>query len=120
MREPLLAHPQCRARQPGAARFHRVTMRGYENEPVVVQRDVKAVVIPAGINVMLRSGQAGYITQALGGSFTVYVEGNLFRIAGEDADAIGKEPVKAIELPPDATEEDIRKLVWDQMRTCYD
>jgi probable FeS assembly SUF system protein SufT len=95
-------------------------MRAYENEPVVIARDCKAVVIPAGINVTLRAGQAGYITQALGGSFTVYVEGNLFRIAGEDADAIGKEAVKPLELPPNATDEDIRKLVWDQMRTCYD
>jgi probable FeS assembly SUF system protein SufT len=95
-------------------------MRGYENEPVVVERDVKAVVIPAGINVTLRQGQAGYITQALGGSFTLYVEGNLFRIAGEDADAIGKTPVKLPELPPDATEEDVKNLVWQQMRGCYD
>ena len=95
-------------------------MRAYENEPVVVERDVKAVVIPAGISVTLRQGQAGYITQALGGSFTVYIEGNLFRIAGEDADAIGKTPVKLPELPPDATEEDVKNLVWQQMRTCYD
>lgn len=95
-------------------------MRAYENEPVVVQRDVKAVVIPAGIEVKLRVGQAGYITQSLGGSFTVYVEGNLFRIAGEDADAIGKELAKVPELAPDATDEDLRKIVWDQMRTCYD
>ena len=95
-------------------------MRAYENEPVVIERDVRAVVIPAGINVTLRPGQAGYITQALGGSFTVYIEGNLFRIAGEDADAIGKEPSRPIELPPNATEEDIRELVWNQMRTCFD
>jgi len=95
-------------------------MRAYENEPIVVQRDVKAVVIPAGVEVKLRTGQAGYITQSLGGSFTVYVEGNLFRIAGEDADAIGKELAKAPELPPDATDEDLRNLVWEQMRTCYD
>jgi len=95
-------------------------MRAYENEPVVIERDVKAVVIPAGINVTLRTGQAGYITQALGGSFTVYIEGNLFRIAGEDADAIGKTPVKAPEVPPDATEDDFKELVWQQMRTCYD
>jgi len=95
-------------------------MRAYENEPVVVQRDVKAVVIPAGVEVKLRTGQAGYITQSLGGSFTVYVEGNLFRIAGEDADAIGKEVAKTPELAPDATDEDLRKIVWDQMRTCYD
>ena len=95
-------------------------MRAYENEPVVIQRDVKAVVIPAGAEVTLRSGQAGYITQALGGSFTIYLEGNLFRIAGEDADAIGKDPVKLPELPANATEEDVRRVVWDQMRTCYD
>src|SRR6202007_1088284 len=65
-------------------------------------------------------GQAGYITQALGGSFTVYLEGNLFRIAGEDADAIGQEAVKPPELPPNATGEDVRKLAGEQMRSCYD
>jgi probable FeS assembly SUF system protein SufT len=95
-------------------------MRSHENEPFVVSREVRAVLVPAGAEVKLRPGQAGYITQALGGSFTVYVEGNLFRIAGEDAEAIGKESVKPPELPPNATEEDVRKLAWDQMRTCYD
>jgi probable FeS assembly SUF system protein SufT len=78
------------------------------------------VIVPAGTAVQLQPGQAGFITQALGGSFTVYVDGNLFRIAGEDADAIGKDVVKAHELPPNATEEDVLALVWDQMRTCYD
>ena len=95
-------------------------MRGYENEPVVLFRDVRAVVVPAGNEVTLKTGQAGYITQALGGSFTLYVDGNLFRIAGEDADAIGKEVVKAPELPPNATDEDVLKAVWNQLRTCYD
>jgi probable FeS assembly SUF system protein SufT len=95
-------------------------MRGYENQPFVVNRDVRAVIVPAGVEVKLRPGQAGYITQALGGSFTVYVDGNLLRIAGEDADAIGQDVVKPPELPPNATEEDVRKLAWDQMRTCYD
>ncbi len=95
-------------------------MRGYENEPVVLFRDVRAVVVPAGNEVTLKIGQAGYITQALGGSFTLYVDGNLYRIAGEDADAIGKEVVKPPELPPNATDEDVLKAVWDQLRTCYD
>jgi probable FeS assembly SUF system protein SufT len=95
-------------------------MRSHENEPFVVNREVRAVLVPAGAEVKLRPGQAGYITQALGGSFTVYVEGNLFRVAGEDAEAIGKEAVKPPELPPNATEEDVRKLAWDQMRSCYD
>ena len=26
----------------------------------------------------------------------------------------------APELPPNATDEDVKQLVWDQMRTCYD
>src|SRR5438309_3444773 len=95
-------------------------MRTHENEPFVVNRDVPAVIVPAGVEVKLKPGQAGYITQALGGSFTVYIEGNLFRIAGENADAIGKEAAKAPELPPNATEEDVKKLAWDQMRSCFD
>jgi len=74
-------------------------MRRHENEPFVVNREVRAVIVPAGQEVKLKPGQAGYITQALGGSFTVYLEGNLFRIAGEDADAIGQEAVKPPELP---------------------
>jgi probable FeS assembly SUF system protein SufT len=95
-------------------------VRSHENEPFVVHREVRAVAVPAGVEVKLRPGQAGYITQALGGSFTVYVEGNLFRVAGEDADAIGKEVVKPPELPPNATTDDVRSLVWQQLRTCYD
>jgi probable FeS assembly SUF system protein SufT len=95
-------------------------MRTHENEPVTVQRDVKAVIVPAGVEVNLKTGQSGFITQALGGSFTLYIEGNLFRIAGENADAIGKEVVKTPELPPNATEEDVRALCWEQMRSCYD
>jgi probable FeS assembly SUF system protein SufT len=95
-------------------------MRRHENEPFIVSREVRAVVVPAGQEVTLKPGQAGYITQALGGSFTVYLEGNLYRIAGEDAEAIGQEAVKPPELPPNASEEDVRKLAWEQMRFCYD
>lgn len=95
-------------------------MHSHDNEPVTLQRDVEAIMVPAGIPVTLREGKTGFITQALGGSFTVYVEGNLFRIPGKDADALGKEPSLAPELPPDATDEDVKQLVWDQMRSCYD
>ena len=95
-------------------------MRGYENEPIVVQREVKAVAIPAGTEINLKLGSVGYITQALGGSFTVYIDGNLFRIAGQDADAIGKTAAKPPEVPPGASEEDIKKVIWQQLKTCYD
>jgi probable FeS assembly SUF system protein SufT len=91
-----------------------------DNEPVTFTRDVDAIIVPAGVSVKLRQGQVGYITQALGGSFTVYVEGNLFRIAGKDADALGKEPVETPALPPNASDEDVREVAWQQMKGCYD
>jgi probable FeS assembly SUF system protein SufT len=92
----------------------------HEQEPVTFTRDVEAVMVPAGVPVTLREGKTGFITQALGGSFTVYVEGNLFRVPGKDADALGKEVVMGPELPPDATDDDVKELVWEQMRQCYD
>src|SRR5277367_3094542 len=95
-------------------------MRVAENEPIIIQRDVEAVMVPSGQSITLKLGLAGYITQALGGSFTLYIDGNLYRLPGEAADAIGKEVVRAPELPPDATEEDVRALAWKQMRSCFD
>jgi probable FeS assembly SUF system protein SufT len=97
-----------------------VSVRRVAQEPVVVNRDVRAVIVPAGVEVKLRPGTVGTITQALGGSYTIYVEGNLFRIAGADGDAIGKEQVPPPELPVGATDEDVSRVVWDQLRTCFD
>ena len=90
------------------------------SEPFTLLRDCSAVMVPQGDVVSLPAGQIGYITQALGGSFTVYVEGNLFRIAGDDADALGKERPAPIEVPANATNEDVEKLAWDQLRTVFD
>jgi probable FeS assembly SUF system protein SufT len=95
-------------------------MFGNNHEPIEISRDVDAVIIPAGETLKLRAGTSGFITQALGGSFTIYVEGNLFRIAGADADAIGKEPVAPPEVPENATDADIEGVIWEQLKTCYD
>jgi probable FeS assembly SUF system protein SufT len=91
-----------------------------DHEPITIQHDVEAVMVPAGVAVTLRAGKTGFITQALGGSFTVYIEGNLFRVAGRNADALGKEVTSPLELPPNATDDDVKNLVWEQMKTCYD
>src|SRR5262245_12770204 len=90
------------------------------NEPVTFLRDCDAVVIPVGDKVTLPAGTLAFMTQALGGSFTVYIEGNLFRISGRDGDAIGKEPLEAPDVAEDATEADVEAAVWQQLRTCYD
>ena len=95
-------------------------MFGYTNEPVTLARDVTAVIIPIGETVSLKEGTSGFITQSLGGSFTIYIEGNLFRISGADADALGKEPVPPPPIPDNATDQDIEQVIWEQLKTCYD
>ncbi|MBW8807973.1 MAG: putative Fe-S cluster assembly protein SufT, partial [Lysobacter sp.] len=95
-------------------------MYSRSSEPVRFERDCAAVLVPQGEEVNLPAGSVGYITQALGGSYTVFVEGNLFRIAGRDADAIGKEPPEPLELPAGADDEAVEQLVWKQLRTCFD
>ncbi len=95
-------------------------MFGHTNEPFSLSRDVSAIIIPVGEQLTLRAGTDGFITQALGGSFTVYVEGNLFRVSGSDADALGKEPVPPPKVPDNATDADIETVIWEQLKTCYD
>lgn len=91
------------------------------DEQVIVERDCEATLIPFGNKITLKKGEEGHITQALGGSYTVMIRGNLVRIEGKDADAIGKIP----EIQPwlEETEPDGRaneKAVWEAMKTCYD
>lgn len=91
------------------------------DEQVIVERDCEVTLIPFGNKITLKKGEEGHITQALGGSYTVMIRGNLVRIEGKDADAIGKIP----EIQPwlEETKTDGRvneKAVWEAMKTCYD
>ncbi len=95
-------------------------MYSRSSEPVRFERDCDVVLVPQGERVTLPAGSVGYITQALGGSFTVFVEGNLFRIEGRDADAIGKETPPPIEVLDAEDDEEIERLAWSQLRTCFD
>jgi probable FeS assembly SUF system protein SufT len=92
----------------------------YNREPVILKRACSAAMIPSGTPVIIPEGTEVNVAQSLGGSFTVYVDGNLLRIAGKDADALGLEPPDEPELPGDHTDADVEKLVWEQMKTCYD
>ncbi len=93
------------------------------NEPVILARDVEASVIPVGTKVTLVKGEQARITQSLGGSYTVIVQGNMFRIEGKDADALGLEvaalPSASTPGQP-ATPDQLEKEIWQAMRTCYD
>jgi probable FeS assembly SUF system protein SufT len=90
--------------------------------PILLTRDVDAILVPMGTKVTLRKDQPAHVTQALGGSYTVVVHGNTYQIDGKDADALGLEgpaqPVAASGAAP--TREELEKQVWNAMRTCYD
>jgi probable FeS assembly SUF system protein SufT len=92
------------------------------SEPKVLTRDVEASVVPIGTKVTLQKGEQAFITQSLGGSYTVVVNGNMFRIAENDADALGLE-VRAAAAPVHSgpmTQEELEKKVWEALKTCYD
>ena len=88
-------------------------------ETVAIERDVEASVVPSGTRVTLQKGETATLTQSLGGTFTVVVHGNMFRIDSKDADAIGQE-VQSTSVKKAESAEDLEKQVWEQMKTCYD
>ncbi len=104
----------------------------YRNEAITLERDCDAILIPSGEPITLKAGDLVYVTQALGGNYTIYIHGNLARIAGTDLDALGLEPVPP-PLPSPcqgegwgggvaATAEGTvdEALIWDMLKTCYD
>jgi probable FeS assembly SUF system protein SufT len=94
------------------------------SEQKILTRDVEASVVPIGTKVTLQKGETAHITQSLGGSFTVIVNGNMFRIAEKDADALGIEvqaaPAAAAAPGGPMTQEELEKKVWESLKTCYD
>jgi probable FeS assembly SUF system protein SufT len=90
--------------------------------PVQLKRDVEAAVVPVGTRVTLLAGESAHITQSLGGSYTVIVNGNMFRIEGKDADALGIQPTakQVISGGQPRTRDEVEKLAWETMKTCYD
>jgi len=93
-----------------------------QREHVRLVRDVEAVLVPAGDRITLMAGELAIVTQALGGSYTVVVGGNMYRIGSKDADALGRTPAAATEVDDGVatTREQVEAAAWAQLRTCYD
>jgi probable FeS assembly SUF system protein SufT len=92
-------------------------------DPVTLTRDVEAAVVPVGTKVTLMKGEQAHITQSLGGAYTVVVNGNMFRIDGKEADALGLEVQTQRPASPGSgpvTPEQLEKQVWESLKTCYD
>ena len=83
-------------------------------------RDCAATAIPAGDVLTLPSGTEVYIVQTLGGNITVRTDRGLFRIARENADAIGGYVPQSETQPAAATGDFSEQAVWDALKTCFD
>lgn len=96
------------------------------NEPRdrTLTRATPAVQIPSGDAVTLDAGSKVYITQTLGGSYTVMTDFGLARIGAEHADALGERSPPAAETditgkPATGAAPDEEQL-WSQLRNVYD
>lgn len=106
--------------------------RHAEMRQVYLERDCEATQIPWGTSTTLPGGSLAQITQQLGGNFTVMVSGNLYRIAGANADALGLDPADAGDVDPSGggkqtvdpdapvTAESVEAEAWRRLASCYD
>ena len=90
------------------------------SELITVQRDCEAILIPSGDPIKLIKGTHVRITQALGGDFTLFVNGNLVKISGKDGDAIGKKTMQESQVKSNKSKIITEDVIWEQLRTVYD
>lgn len=90
---------------------------------ITTTRDIDAILIPLGTPVIIPEGAQVAITQELGGSYTVSVNGNLARVEGKDGDALGFGDAEkdAVEEAPKTADGPVEEsAIWDAMKKVYD
>ncbi len=98
---------------------------GPRNTRTVV-RDVKATVIPSGDEVTLPMGTQITITHRLGGNFTVTCDFGMFRILGNDHDAIDEPAPEAQKAAADSGDKPAHdgppddEQIWDALKSVFD
>lgn len=91
----------------------------HQRERTRIRREVAAIQIPDGVGVVIPQDTEVFVTQQLGGSFTVMTErGAMFRIDEKNADALGLEV--SVPEPAGAEGGPLEERIWDQMKKCYD
>jgi len=90
-----------------------------EREVVLTKRECPARLVPAGTEITIPADTFVTITQALGGSFTVVINGNLARVEGINAEALGKN-VADFSFDDVKEGEVNERHVWEALRAVYD
>ena len=86
---------------------------------VVTQGACPARRVPSGEPVIIPEGQFLNINQSLGGNFTVTWQGNMLRIDGTDASAIGQH-VELPEFADDGSGTVNKDQVWEALDSIFD
>lgn len=91
------------------------------DKPIILRRDCPAVMVPSGEPLALKSGSQVWLTQALGGGFTVMTDhGYTVRIDGRDGDALGLIAGASPRAQTTGNEGSVEERVWQQLRSCFD
>jgi len=93
------------------------------DKPIILKRDCPSVMVPSGEPLTLQSGSQVWLTQALGGGFTVMTDhGYTVRIDGRDGDALGliDEVSSIAQTTGKGNEGSVQERVWQQLRSCFD
>ena len=90
-----------------------------ERTVIPLRRDTEARMVPTGEPLNLPAGAFVTVTQTLGGAYTVVYAGNMARIDGEDADALGFE-AETLDLPPPVDGNVSEAQVQQALRTVHD
>ncbi|MDP3850273.1 MAG: putative Fe-S cluster assembly protein SufT [Luteolibacter sp.] len=92
-------------------------------QEIQLTREVSAIQIPSGDSLSLPAGTAVFITQRLGGTYTVATSQGLARISAQDADALGVDPAeeqKKQEIAVKLKGAPLEEQVWAQLKGVYD
>lgn len=93
----------------------------HTEESVVLKRDVSGITVPDGIRITLQKDQIVTIYQSLGNNYTIFSDtGRMVRIAGADADALGKESGSNTRISSATDAESVESNAWEVMRTVFD
>lgn len=90
-----------------------------EQRMVAVIKDCPARAVPSGTPITLPKNAFVTITQARGGNYTVSYQGNLARVDGTDAEALGLE-VEELDFGQVDPGAPLEEHVWSTLRTIYD
>ncbi len=102
-----------------AGRVFRSPIKSHPSEIIDVRRDIQAIRIPDGAFIAIPVSSKVRITQALGSAYTVEHGGNLYRVDGEDGDAIDRP--KRSGLPDDLQSAEVNiATINNILKTCFD